>query len=75
MIKQLGFVGLRISLSALHHCETLLSSFLIEFSRDDKSELLTMRQVSSAKSLGKQFVELGRSLINNKNNKGPRDEL
>ena len=32
------------------------------------------RQVSSAKSLGKQLVELDISFIRNKNNHGPSDD-
>ena len=59
---------------ALHQVRTLDSSSLICVSSNDGCSLRMTRQVSSAKNLGRQLVEFGKSFINNKNNNGPRDD-
>ena len=56
---------------ALHQVRTLDTSSLICISSNDGCSLLMTRQVSSAKSLGRQLVEFGKSFINNQNNNDP----
>ena len=59
----------------LHQVRTLDSSLLICVSSNDGCLLLMTRQVSSAKSIGRQLVEFGKLFINKKNNNGPSTTL
>ena len=63
------------SLMVLHQVRTFDSSSLICVSSNDVCSSLMTRQISTAKSLGRQLIEFGKSFITNKNNNGPKSDL
>ena len=68
------FDGFTVSLLAFNHRETRCrSSFILE-STTGKLASEQTRQVSSAKSLGSQLTENGRSLMYHKKRRGPSIE-
>ena len=74
IIRTLDLEGLTVSLLALNHSVILFRSFCMWERSLDGFEAENNKQVLSAKSQGIQLTDDGKSLMYNKNSKGPRVE-
>ena len=74
IIRTLDLEGLTVRLLALNHSVILSRSFCMWERSLDGFETENNKQVSSAKSRGIQLTDDCKSLMYNKNSKGPRVE-